>query len=154
MSKICKICWLLNENILLKYCKDCFYNEVLPNEKRNTPKPIKRTPLKRVWEKRKKRIKEFWTETVVFEKVYKETKYCQMCWVYVMYPAPWCFAHILSKKMYPHLRLFANNITFVCWEKCHRDFDRLIAWENKSEIEAKIMNWKNINPSDYAKWNI
>ena len=149
MGKICKTCWEINEYQMQKYCKECYYREVKPKQNRKYYE-LKRTPVNKIWKRTKERIKKDWTETQMFEKIYNKRKHCELCWTYVMYPAPWCFAHILAKGMYPHLRYFENNIAFVCWEKCHRDMDSIIAWNNKIEIEAKIVSWKTINFKDYA----
>lgn len=157
MWKLCKNCQLPNQYPMNKLCRECYY--VFQKDKPEKRYSLKRTPVKKIGEKRKERIKKWWSETAIHKKVYAITKICQMCWKYVQpkpfenMPEVWCFAHILSKAMYPHLRLFINNILFVCSIECHDNFDTLIAWNNKSEIEAKILAWKNINPKDYEIWD-
>lgn len=134
MSKYCKKCWKLNQNPLLKYCMEHigFQN------------PLKRWKLKQISTKKQKRLNTTWWEKEVFKKVYNERKNCIICNKYVFEPKPWSFAHILSKKDYPHLRNFTNNIAFVCWIEHHQEVDKRISWRNKKEIEEQILNWKPI----------
>jgi len=139
MSKYCKKCKKLNENPLIKLCRSCYYEEQL-----NNPKQQNFSSIKKISEKRKKRIKETWWEKPFFEKIWNSSnKTCVICWKKILEPKSWCFAHILSKKDYPMLRLFKNNIALVCSIKCHGEVDKRVSW-NKMAIEKQILDWKTI----------
>lgn len=152
----CIICAAENENKLLKYCRTCYYEEIRLKQKEN-PYQMKRSPIKRVWKKRTERLKNWGSERLTHIKVYSDVKFCQVPWCgkYVPpvdwqeLPAPWSFPHILSKKNYPHLRNFVNNYFITCWIWCHEEIDRILAWNNKAEIEKKILNWEIIVITDY-----
>ena len=101
---------------------------------------IKRTPVAKVWKKRAERLKSWDTEVKAYRKVYEIRKHCFICWKFVLDPQAWCFPHILSKKDYPHLRTFANNITLVCGPEHHQELDKLISGQNKKELEKRILN--------------
>ena len=132
--KKCKECWKINENPLLKFCLD--------HSRLN--KKIKQSQPKKIGSRTKKRLKENWSEVNTYEKKYNETKICVITWKYVSEPKPWNFAHILNKRDYPHLRNFTNNLALVYWIEEHAEVDRQIAWQNKKEIEQKILNWETI----------
>ena len=133
--KYCKKCWKLNENPLLKYCM----------EHTEFNKSLKKTKIKTISKKKIQRIKETWGEKNTFKQVFKNSdKRCVICKKYILEPKIWCFAHILSKKDYPHLRNFTNNIALVCSIECHWEVDSRISWKNKKEIETEILNWKEI----------
>ena len=64
MSKICKNCGWTNENPLLKYCKKCTYNNIFYN--------IKQTRIKLVSDKKKERLKNWWSEKELFQEIWEE----------------------------------------------------------------------------------
>jgi len=145
MTKYCKYCWKANENPLLKLCRACYYEEQLNNPKQKRFYELKRTPIKKVSNKKKQRLKETWWEKATFEKVWWTRKRnCCICWKYILEPKPFCFAHILAKSKYPYLRNFTNNIALVCSINCHQEIDKRFTKINKAELEQKILNWENI----------
>ena len=90
MSKKCKNCWKLNPNILNKYCSySCD----------NRPKKIYSVP-KKIWRKKIERLKNWWSEAKVFEKVNEENKLCRITGKYITEPASFTFPHILAKSKY------------------------------------------------------
>jgi len=139
----------------IKKCKNCKNEfkafdtirnlcEVCLVQKTNQ-QPLKvQKSIKKVSSKKIERLKNTWGEMKAFEQVYKERKNCIICNKYVNEPKTWCFAHILNKKDYPHLRKFTNNIAFVCSIDCHHVVDSRIVWSNKKTIEQQILNWKII----------
>jgi len=137
-QKKCKICWWPrnHNNSLNAMCKECTYKKSASNSKQ--------TRIRQVSDKKKVRLKETWWEVKTFEQVYKERKNCIICNKFVSEPKTWCFAHILNKKDYPHLRNFTNNIAFVCSIDCHHVVDSRITWSNKKDIEQQILDWKVI----------
>ena len=133
--KYCKKCWKLNENPLLKYCMEHI----------GLNKTFKKTEIIAISKKRTQRIKKTWGEKNTFKQVFENSdKRCIICQIDIIEPKSWCFAHILSKKDYPHLRNFTNNIALVCSIECHWEVDSRISWKNKKEIEKEILNWKKI----------
>ncbi len=136
--KKCKQCGLPRNhtNQLVALCRECVYEKSSKNKKQ--------TRIRQVSDKKKKRLKETGGEKVTFEKVYKERQNCIICNTMVLELKAWCFAHILSKKNYPHLRNFTNNIAFVCSMDCHQEVDKRIAGQNKAQIEQQILDWKTI----------
>lgn len=112
-----------------KFCRDC----KIQNTK----------PMKQISDKKIKRLKDTWWESLLFKKVWNSRDHiCFICKKHIIDPAPVCFAHILSKKDFPYLRNFENNIILVCndisMSSCHTQLDKLIIW-NKLEIEKKIL---------------
>ena len=150
MSKNCKLCWILNENPLLPYCRSCVY-EVKPYE-------TVKTKIKQVSDKRKTRILNWGSEKDMFRKliIEKQDQFwnltCEISWFqfHISEAKPWCFAHILWKKDFPYLRLFPNNICIVRSPTEHQLVDKYVTW-NKLEIEKKILKGERINILDYAK---
>ena len=154
--KYCKHCWKLNENPLLKLCRECYYQEQLDNPKQLKFNTIKKTPLKQISKKRKDRLSKYSEKDIFRDKLIKSQDEnwiltCDVCnsnfhienaWVY-------CLPHILAKSKYPHLRYMINNLWVVCSIACHQEFDKIISWNNKQEIENKILNWETINIKEY-----
>jgi len=154
MAKFCKKCGKLNENPLLKLCREHYYEEQLNNPKQKKFYEIKRTAIKKISDKKKKRLKEYWSEVELFKKVFSKNKNCVICWKWFKSfedTKTWCYAHILSKKNYPHLRYFINNIAFVCSIEHHNEVDKCIAWTNKKELERKILAWNTIDFTNCKK---
>lgn len=111
---------------------------------------LKRTPVAKVGKKRIERIKNGGSERVAHKKVYEMGQTCRNCGKFVPIPygedlpLVWCFAHILSKKNYPALRVFVNNFALVCGIECHDEVDTKLAGRNKEEIQADILAGKTI----------
>jgi hypothetical protein len=75
--------------------------------------------IKQVSDKRKDRIKNWWSEKELFKEIWKEREHkCQECWVYIHEPKIFNFAHIKSKWKNPKLRLEKQNILIKCFA-CH-----------------------------------
>lgn len=102
-------------------------------------KELKRTEIAKVGKKRTERLKNGGSEVRIHERIYESRKHCEICFTEVKNPQPWSFAHILSKKDYPFLRLFENNFVFVCSIECHAEVDRHLAGKNKKEIQDQIL---------------
>jgi hypothetical protein len=65
--------------------------------------------------KSRKRKEEFGSEyDFMLANVWGINNICEVCLRYIPKPKPRCFAHILSKKMYPKERYNKNNICLVC----------------------------------------
>lgn len=96
------------------------------------PKPLKRTPIARVWLKKRERLDNGWSEVDVFRwKWNNEPRICAVCWKAVKDAFVWdelkksyCFPHILAKGMYPQFRLLPANISIVCSMAHHAEFDK------------------------------
>lgn len=159
MSKKCKTCWELTKPPHLnKYCSPKCVPQGIWNLWGN-PKPIKRVSDKKI-----KRLEEYGWEMELFYK--KIDKVIQEKWQ-IRCSNPYCeklldknslwpasFAHILSKWQFPALRYFLNNIAIVCNDisinSCHTQLDSLVTW-NKRQIEQDILNWKEIDFNLYKK---
>lgn len=101
-------------------------------------KPIKKTPLKQIGERKKRRISEYGTESDFMVRVWKERVecgniWCEVCGEEVRTPVlndklvkPQCFAHKLSKGMYEKFRYLKQNIAVVCSIKCHHSIDETL----------------------------
>lgn len=147
MTKHCKNCWKLNENQLLKYCKTCY------------PiywKQLNRTKINKVSEKKKERIKNWWSEIEVFRHKLITSQingdlFCDVCNTRfsIENAKPWCLPHWLNKKDYPHLRLFINNLGIVCSIECHKKFDELVNKAKKDiwnkQLEQLIASWEYVS---------
>lgn len=146
MTKICKICWKTNENPLLKYCKKHYFEK--QNKKPKKIYKFKRTKLKIIWKKRAERLKNNGSEVLTYKKKFNSCdKRCVICWKkYYSFEQtkPLNYAHILNKRDWSHIRNFTNNIALVCSIEHHNEVDRQISWQNKKEIEKKILNWEEI----------
>ena len=142
MSKYCKQCWKLNENPLLKLCREHYYQEQLDNPKQTKIK-IKRTPLKRsqksinkVSKKRSKTLS-WYSEKDMFLEIWKEREHiCEICSNYIVEPSTYCFAHRCPKWTYPEHRLKKDNISLVCSIKCHWEVDKIFSWIKRQEYIA------------------
>lgn len=153
MWKVCKGCKKPNDYPLNKFCKDCHYNPEI-NVKLNakvTQSTIQRSAVKPISNKRKKRLAEWGWESPVCERVYEFYKArCILTNQRILEPKPWCFPHLLSKWMFPHLRVFRNNIVLVANEQLHWDVDRAINKLKREigikELEARIIRWEDIAP--------
>ena len=169
----CKWCWetFIRYNTIKTKCTQCtitqtkqkhikFNDTEVLNEKRYEYKAwLKRTRIKPISDKKKQFLKDTWWEKSLFRKILIERQVnwcliCEICWnnFLIENAQPVCFAHILSKKDFPHLRLFENNIKLVCpnlsMNSCHTELDKKVTW-NKLDIEKKILNWETINFSNY-----
>lgn len=123
-----------------------------------TPKVKKAKWIKKISDKRKKRLswyseKDLFRDFIIKKQDENWFLTCEITWkrIHITEAKSWCFWHILSKKDYPHLRLFINNICFVAWIEEHQLLDKYVAW-NKKEIEQKILNWETINILNYKLW--
>jgi len=163
MKWICKQCWEIkdHDNPLIARCKKCTYLNYENNKSQTKIYDIKKTPIKKVWRKRIERIKNWWSEADMYRKILIDRQInwclkCEYCWKEFKIEDAWptSFAHVLSKWMYKHLRLFENNIAIVCndisMNSCHTKLDSLVTW-NKLEIEKQILNWMRI---DFEKYKI
>lgn len=122
------------------------------NSSKKTQKELKRTKPKAIGKKRYERLKSGWSERQIHKQVRAKEKKCTICGCKPRIqdfknnlPHVWCFAHILSKLMYPALRLFINNFALVCSIECHWRLDKLLAGRNKKEIEQNILNGKKVD---------
>ena len=111
MSKICKTCWWVTENPLLKYCKKCTYENSFYN--------LKQTRINIISNKKKERIKNWWSEKDLFKEIREERWHnCNECWKYLQEAKAHNFSHIKSKWSRPDLRLDKSNIEILCF-RCH-----------------------------------
>lgn len=96
-------------------------------------KPLKKTPIRKIWLKKQKRLSEEGTEVDVFRERWNcWDRRCMVCWKTVFWAfvgdelkKPSCFPHTLSKWMYPQFRLLLENIWLVCDSICHAKYDKL-----------------------------
>lgn len=159
MGKKCKWCGCDNSFPLNKYCKECHYNPEI-NVKLSTKvqqSTIQRSAVKKISDKRRKRLNEWWWEVPVFMKVYDYYKHrCVLTWKYVeptepdWLPPSYCFPHLLSKWMYAHLRTFRSNVVLVSSLELHWIVDKIINDLKKEiwnqELESTILKWENLAP--------
>lgn len=73
MWKLCKKCWKLNENPLLKLCREHYYEEQL-----NNPNQLKFKKIKQVSTKNKNTQARFSQKTK--DKILDRDKCCIICW--------------------------------------------------------------------------
>ena len=75
----------------------------------------RKKPIKKISDKKKKRLKENGSEAELFRKIWNERQhYCEICGVIIQEPKPECFSHILGKGRYPALRYNPKNIKLCC----------------------------------------
>lgn len=134
--KKCKDCkkerW--HDNPLISRCKECQYKK--QNIKQKKVYTLKQTPVKKIWRKRKERIKLQWSEFKVFQEIWEERQHvCENCWKEILLFHSSCFAHKLNKRDHPDLRYEKDNIALVhgvfevknksTWltYNCHKEFD-------------------------------
>ncbi len=92
---------------------------------------IRKTPVKQIWERASKRIRENGTESALFQEIWEERPHiCDMCGKTIPEPLSWCFPHILPKGKYPALRYNKRNIGLVCSIECHAEQDRRASWHD------------------------
>lgn len=112
-KRLCKVCKkpIDHNNPLISKCKECTYKKSLSNKKQTRIKPIS--------DKRKKRLKNWWSEKELFKEIWEERPHiCVDCWKVLKEAKAHNFAHIKSKWKYPELRLDKNNIQIKCF-RCH-----------------------------------
>lgn len=108
--KKCKDCWKKrdHDNALISRCMDCQY------KKQN----IKRKAVKKISDKRKKRLSEY-SEKDMFKEIWQERNHnCEECWKYLREAKAHNFSHIKSKWSRPDLRMDKDNIKILCF-RCH-----------------------------------
>jgi len=149
-NKICIVCWKFNPNSMSKTCSfKCSLER-----KKTSQQQYK--PVKQISDKKKLRLKETWGEKQLFIKVWAERSHiCENCQKQILLPQSFCFAHRLSKKNYPALRVLKSNISLVCSIKCHNEIDSKINNLKKeiwySEFEKMILDWKEKEIIDNLK---
>lgn len=108
-------------------CKQEYLQEKFKEEKtffKNNTKPIKK-----ISDKKRIRLKEWWSEKELFEKIWKERKHiCSKCWKFLQSPKPHNFDHIKTKGSRPDLRLNPDNIEILCFS-CH--YEKTNWWKYK-----------------------
>jgi hypothetical protein len=111
---------------------------------------IKKTPLKKIWKKRRERIDNWGSEVLTFKEVIKRAErynapypISELSWISIQHsfedlPSR-CFAHLLNKKNYPKFRNNPNNIILVANPEEHEAVDRVmcIPWV-KREVEEML----------------
>jgi len=76
-------------------------------------------PIPKISEKKKQRMKEEWTETALFDKVWRERPHvCVECGKELKSPKPHNFDHIIPKSRGKAYRLDPDNIQILCFW-CH-----------------------------------
>ena len=113
MSKKCKVCWQPrdHDNPLVSRCKKCQYEHSNNNKKQ--------TRINLVSNKKKERIKNWWSEKDLFKEIWEERCHnCNECWKYLQEAKVHNFSHIKSKWSRPDLRLEKSNIEILCF-RCH-----------------------------------
>jgi len=121
MSKYCKDCWALNKNPLYKYCRKHIWGHQKPKKKYE----LKRTPVNKVSNKKKKRLQEWKSEKKKFieiaikRAINWEVK-CQKCSksIKLINLTHWNFDHRIPKSKWEDYRLDENNIDILC-VACH-----------------------------------
>lgn len=106
---------------------------------------IKRTPIKKISDKRRERLANGWWEKQVFLQLIEQRKRTDTSWrpITVDNAKSYQFAHILPKGMYPTLRLDPNNIIIVDSIPQHEWVDKMVAWEHYSFIK-RVKEWKAV----------
>lgn len=131
MSKNCKNCWELNENPLVPLCMKCYYTTT--HEKSFKKRKVYQNKISKVWQRRKKRIKEKWSEFDLFKKIAVERSiwWCIIENRLVRCEVEWCwklirmkdltvvnFDHEKPKSWWEARRLDKKNIKIKCFA-CH-----------------------------------
>lgn len=108
MSNRCILCGELNQNILLKYCRDCYYE---------VKQPSKVAKIKPISQKKKERLKREGSETEFFLSIWNERKHeCEECGKELRNPRPHNFDHIKPKGMNQQDRYNPANIRILCFD--------------------------------------
>ena len=95
--------------------------------------------INKVSEKKKKRLQSTWWEKLVFKQIWEERNHiCKVCWSRIWEPLTFCFAHILSKLMYPRCRMIKENIVLVCSIDCHHELDKKYPLAKKREFFLEL----------------
>ena len=91
---------------------------------------MKKSPIKKISDKRKKRLASWWSEKSVFLSLINERRKTDTSWRIITpeNAKSYQFAHILPKGMYPELRLNPNNIIIVDSLEQHHWVDKMVAW--------------------------
>lgn len=113
--------------------KTFFKSDLYPKKE----KVYKQIP--KVSEKKKERIKQNGSEAKLFLEIWHERPHiCYICWNNIPEPKQECFSHKLWKWRYPALRYNKKNIEIVCSSICHKEHDRINAW-NDFELIQEIL---------------
>ncbi len=109
---------------------------------------MKKSAIKKISQKRKDRLSWYSEKDLFFEIRNNRIHECKICGKFIPEAKTRCFAHMLSKKMYPEYRINPNNIVLVCSLDCHWLVDSYCKWnkkiiedalENKIEIDINIL---------------
>lgn len=65
---------------------------------------------------------------------------CEICWMPVMEPQTFCFAHKVPKGMFKEFKYMPENIMLVCSIKCHWEVDKLYQWILRSNHILTLAN--------------
>ena len=113
MAIKCKTCWwpIDHNNTLISRCKTCHYEHSNNNKKQ--------TRINLVSDKKKERLKNWWSEIELFKEIWNERKrICEECWKILKEPKAHNFDHIIPKSRWEKYRLDKSNIKIVCFA-CH-----------------------------------
>lgn len=102
------------------------------------PKPWKKEKkpkgIKKISDKRKKRLS-WYSEKDLFLEIWNDReKVCEICNKQILEAKSYCFAHRCPKWTYPEHRLKKENISLVCSIKCHWEVDKIFSWIKRSEL--------------------
>ena len=76
-------------------------------------------PIPKISEKKKKRLKEEWSESAIFMEIWGEREHkCEECGKLIQNPKPHHFDHVKWKWMNKDKRLDKSNIQILCFG-CH-----------------------------------
>lgn len=109
-------------------------NRTKPEKVKKVPKPLKQTPIKQIWKRKKEQLKKG-SQTDVFSKIWIYREHiCEYCKDPIPEPLSFCFAHRLWKWVYPEFIHEIRNISLVCSPECHHALDWVLAHHNKEII--------------------
>ena len=141
LFRVVEICYMLIDIRNIEYSDNIFYIyyiiKIKMHEtffKTKTKKKKKSNWVKKISDKRKLRLS--WrSEKDMFMEIWEERlRVCEICWIWILEPKTYSFAHRCPKGTYPEHRLNKNNISLVCSIKCHWEVDKIYSWIKRQQL--------------------
>jgi len=126
---------------MLKYQRKHPKIRELPKIEKEKPQKVaksyvlKRSKIRAIWTRKKRRLAEFGGENTMFLEIWNDRPHiCEECRWKIPEMQTFCFAHKLSKWVFPEFRMIPENIALVCSISCHAKVDKRYQWENRKKL--------------------